>query len=100
MNQLILTFIVDTRRRFQMKILKTALLLLLPAIALVACSKSQLKPADPASTTETSTTVNNSANTNMSARPANQVSTSGTNPVSIVGSGDADRDGGEKKLKK
>jgi hypothetical protein len=99
MNKLICTFILISWR-FQMKILKILLILLIPALGIVGCKKSETKPKCTAAGT-----VKNSDNSNSNVAAGRSegasVGDSGT-PVDspIIGAGDDDRDGGDKKHKK
>lgn len=68
-----------------MKILKILIVLLLPVLGMVSCSKSSLKPT---TSSEVSNTDVNNANLNA-AREGD-----------IIGDSDDDRDGGDKKKKK
>jgi hypothetical protein len=78
-----------------MKILKICLLLLLPAIGVVGCKKSDHRPgscSDHSSKQTNNETVN--AKLIISSDEVIDISTP------VVGSGDDDRDGGDKKQKK
>ncbi|MDI9339239.1 MAG: hypothetical protein QM534_01605 [Sediminibacterium sp.] len=67
-----------------MKILKILIVLLLPVLGMVSCSKSSLKPT-------TSSAVSNT--------DGNNASLNGARDGEIYGTGDDDRDGGDKKKK-
>lgn len=85
-----------------MKILKILFIILVPALGIVGCQKSDVKPDCPKHTESNSTVNNNSesANTNVGARGVN-VSIDGEEEdgSTVVGSGDGDRDGGDRKKK-
>lgn len=81
-----------------MKFLKIVIIVLVSSIGFVACEKSQLEPNNDGkcgktkNTTESKTDKTNrdNSNTTISKTPTN---------LEIVGSGDDDRDGGDKKKK-
>ena len=77
-----------------MKILKLVFVLLVSTIAIVGCKKSECKPASSQGT------VNTEGNSNEITGKINVVSIDGDKGTTIVGSGDDDRDGGDKKAKK
>lgn len=83
-----------------MKILKILFILLIPAVSIVGCRKAALKPAatNPASPASVSTT-----NVQSSESGARSIETSSVDEIKkgsdIVGSGDDDRDGGDKRKK-
>jgi len=77
-----------------MKILKTILILLVPVMGLLSCEKTTCKPNEPASTSNSS----NTSNGDVSGKFGESASNGGT--TDLVGSGDDDRDGGDKKPKK
>jgi hypothetical protein len=80
-----------------MKFLKIVMIVLISSIGFVACEKHECKPEGKDDAKETNTTVNktNKGNTNNSNSSINRTSTN----LEIVGSGDDDRDGGDKKKK-
>lgn len=67
-----------------MKILKILIVLLLPVLGMVSCSKSSLKP----------TTSSEVSNTDV-----NNAGLNAARDGEIYGTGDDDRDGGDKKKK-
>jgi hypothetical protein len=89
-----------------MKILKILLILLVPAIGIVGCRKSELKPkcdhdnrsSAPAANKPADSNVSNDAN--IGARGMAPTVGDDNNGSPIIGSGDDDRDGGDKKHKK
>jgi hypothetical protein len=83
-----------------MKILKILFILLVPALGIVGCQKSDIKPDCPNHSESSSKTTNTdeSAGSTVGARSAN-VSFEDEEGTSVVGSGDDDRDGGDKKKK-
>jgi len=76
-----------------MKFLKFILILLIPAMGLVSCHKSDAKPGCGNNNSQ------NTEETNVGARFADPDMQTKETPQ-IVGSGDDDRDGGDKKQKK
>ena len=79
-----------------MKILKILLILLVPALGIVSCHKSDRKPCSK-NTTESSSTEQNK---NVSGRSYDVTTeTEEEDGTSVVGSGDDDRNGGDKKKK-
>jgi hypothetical protein len=101
-----------------MKILKIALILLLPAIGIVGCKKSDMKPGgcNGKHETESNSAVSRESNAadqepavldpnagQSSNRTMNTLSNTGNSnsgSTEIYGSGDDDRDGGDKSKKK
>jgi hypothetical protein len=79
-----------------MKILKLVSVLLVSTIAIVGCKKSESKPACSQGK------VNNEDNSNGNeiTGKITVISIDGDKGTTIVGSGDDDRDGGDKKAKK
>ena len=81
-----------------MKFLKIIVIVLVSAIGFVACEKSECKPKErECGGTNENTTVNktNKGNTDNSNTSVNKTPSN----LEIVGSGDDDRDGGDKKKK-
>lgn len=94
-----------------MKILKIAVILLLPAIGFVGCKKSDIKPANPASTSAAPVAANENNATTITEEYTDQsgsrtgdggevILEEDGNITGVVASGDDDRDGGDKKHKK
>ena len=82
-----------------MKILKILLVLLVPAFGFVSCEKSGLKPGCG---NHSKSDSNSDSNTNdVSGKYGKLITNEGNNDNggSIVGSGDDDRDGGDKPKK-
>lgn len=96
MNRLMCTFIIDSRR-FQMKFLKILLILLVPAMGFVACQKSERKPECSSSKAKESGSATNSGSKLLEV--TSEDDDSGTGIGTLVGSGDDDRDGGDKRKK-
>ncbi len=99
-----ITFIVF-QRRFQMKILRILLILLMPALGFISCTKSGIKPSCNGEHHQTENSVSQPAASDDAAAPVS-AGRRGNNPLldedkstSLVGSGDDDRDGGDKKKK-
>lgn len=89
-----------------MKILKALLVILIPAFALVSCEKSQIKPScsHEATTPATDNSASDAGKTQTGSKGNKGITTEdagndGNGSTSIVGSGDDDRDGGDKKKK-
>lgn len=76
-----------------MKFLKIALIVLLPAMGIVGCKKSGTKPDC------SSNKSHQTENTEMSSRFGDIPEEEGS-PATLVGSGDDDRNGGDKRPKK
>ena len=76
-----------------MKILKILLILLVPAIGIVGCRKSECNPK------ATTTKQTDSGSNTVGARET-EITDQGNQGGDVVGSGDDDRDGGDKKAKK
>jgi len=79
-----------------MKILKILLILLVPALGIVGCQKSDTRPCSNHSAEKTESTDNTAVSSKFTL--SEQAEEVGSTPV--VGSGDDDRDGGDKKPKK
>lgn len=87
-----------------MKIVRLLLILLVPALGIVGCQKSTIKPGCPGNSgSERSTTPQDDNNASVGARTANYsdgTSVDGedsNDPTDIIGSGgDDDREGGKK----
>ncbi len=77
-----------------MKILKISLILLLPALGFVGCKKSTMAPNECGTKASTENTQGSKLNTNVT--PLGDDTYQSTD---IVGSGDDDRDGGDKPKK-
>lgn len=77
-----------------MKFLKIALIVLLPAIGIVGCKKSGTKPEC------TSNKSNKTENPEVGSRFGDLQDSDEGNPATLVGSGDDDRNGGDKRPKK
>lgn len=106
MNTLIFTFNMNSAR-FHMRILKILLILLVPALGFVSCKKSELKPCNhapaAAQTNSGNTTTSDVVPVNsrlMSPSNADITVTDGNGGTDVLGSGDDDRDGGDKKKKR
>lgn len=87
-----------------MKIFKLLFILLIPAMSIVGCRKSDAKPcshtaAAPANSQPSGMTVNSDESGETTSAPNYRGRGIGSNEE-IYGSGDDDRDGGDKKLKK
>ena len=81
-------------RRFQMKFLKIALIVLLPAMGIVGCKKSGTKP-------ECSSHKSKQAeNTEDVGSKFGDIAAEEGTSVTLVGSGDDDSNGGDKRPKK
>lgn len=76
-----------------MKFLKIALIVLLPAMGIVGCKKSGTKPE--CSSNKSKQTENTEVGSRFGDIPDEEGS-----PATLVGSGDDDRDGGDKRQKK
>ncbi len=96
MKNLIIIFI-QISRRLKMKILKILLILLVPAIGIVGCKKSDTKPE--CSHSSNKGTDSNAVDNSAAAGRFGDISEGDTNSEPIVGSGEDDRDGGDKKKK-
>lgn len=84
-----------------MKILKILLVLLIPALGFVSCEKSGMKPSCPASSSQTPASDSNKNNVGAKSASFDELSNgSSGSGTEIVGTGDDDRDGGDKKTKK
>jgi hypothetical protein len=77
-----------------MKILKIALILLIPSFGIVSCNKSECGPRNDDSK-EAQASDNKDVNAKLF-----ETSVEDDDGTTIVGSGDDDRDGGDKKVKK
>lgn len=82
-----------------MKILKILLILLVPAFGIVSCEKSDLKPGCGNAHNKQEQKNDNTAPTQVNSRLAVGIEES-IESTDVVGSGDDDRDGGDKKTKK
>ena len=111
MSSLLCNFIGTNRRFLTMKILKICVFLLVPALGFVACQKSNIQPANPASTPAATVAAPEQVNANTTeasyTEEANYRMTESEsvleddgNITGVVASGDDDRDGGDKKQKK
>lgn len=80
-----------------MRFLKIVLVLLIPAMGFVACEKANTRPCSEKSSTSQSGTSD--VNGKVVAGVYVDDNASGSNGTTIVGSGDDDRDGGDKKKK-
>lgn len=74
-----------------MKILKIFFILLMPAIGIVGCKKSNVRPHDCGNKASTENSEGTRLNTNFT-----QVGDDTYQSTDVVGSGDDDRDGGDK----
>jgi hypothetical protein len=79
-----------------MKILKLAFILLISTIVIAGCQKSNCNPAGHKGTANTEENSNN----NEINGKIRVISIDGDKGTTVVGSGDDDRDGGDKKAKK
>lgn len=77
-----------------MKILKILLILLVPAIGLIGCKKSDVKPNECGTKASTENSQGSKLNTNTIL-----VGDDTYQSTDVVGSGDDDRDGGDKPKK-
>lgn len=82
-----------------MKILRILLIILVPAMGIVSCRKADVKPATHDSNCSSQTTTNSSSNVAGREAIVDQEQPAGQ-PTDIYGSGDDDRNGGEKRKKK
>ncbi len=85
-------------KEVSMKILKILFILLVPAMGIVGCKKSELKPASPATASATPAD-NDNANARVVDMTTMDEGKNGGNTTNIVGTSDDDRDGGDKKKK-
>jgi len=76
-----------------MKILKISLILLIPAMGIVGCKKSNMAPNDCATKSSATSTDSQSSRLNPNVTPTGDDDYQSTD---VVGSGDDDRDGGDK----
>lgn len=87
-----------------MKIFKILFILLIPAMGIVGCRKSDAKPcsakAESSAPSGMVVNSNSSEETNDNSTPNYQGRGLSKADEEIYGSGDDDRDGGDKKLKK
>jgi len=85
-----------------MKILRIILILLIPAFGFVGCQKSDIKPSCQHEDKSSKESDDNSQN-NVGSRTVNSTgdfeSGDDEGSTDIIGSGDDDRDGGDKKKK-
>lgn len=97
LNKLVHTFI--TISQLQMKILKIFIVILIPALGIVGCRKSDCKPHGTSSnTTTTASPEGSQVIAGRSISPNAVVKDDKSNE--LVSSGDEDRDGGDKRKKK
>lgn len=82
-----------------MKILRILLILLVPALGIVSCKKSDMTPGKCSSQSHSSVKEDSNTNEQVSAGRGEEVLGQDNN-TTVVGSGDDDRDGGDKKQKK
>jgi hypothetical protein len=79
-----------------MKILKILLIILVPAIGIVSCKKSNVAPRDCATKNSASSTDSQSSRFNSNVTLTGDDDYQSTD---VVGSGDDDRDGGDRPKK-
>jgi len=89
----------EVTRRFQMKFLKILLILLVPALGIVGCHKSDTKPSSCSSSSNKESEQKLTDNGQSAGRYGDMSEDDETGSDPIVGSGEDDRDGGDKKKK-
>ena len=87
-----------------MKILRILLIILIPAMGIVGCRKSYIQPASPGGhECSSKSSATSSSNDNVAGREALdpiEEPELGGDATEIYGSGDDDRNGGEKRKKR